>query len=197
VIVSTDRQQIADVAGSLGAEVPFLRPSELASDDSPSIDLVIHAINWLKQAEEYSPHIVVLLQPTSPLRTTKDIVAALSVFQDKAGDNDTLMSVKPAEIHPNYFFTIDDSGCMEELIKGGRKVRRQDMPQVFRPNGAIYIGGAEYLLSSKRFEGDRTLAYIMPEERSLDVDEPWHLQMAEFSLQARSPRSIPDRRRSP
>jgi CMP-N-acetylneuraminic acid synthetase len=182
IIVSTDGTEIAETARLLDAEVPFMRPRELSGDASRSIDLVTHAVDWLEDNEGYKADVIVLLQPTSPLRTAGDIRQALAMFRAKAGARDTLMSAKRAEIHPSFFFNIDGNGIVEHMFEGMEKKRRQEMAPVYRPNGAIYIGRADYLMSARSFYGIRTLAYVMPEERSLDIDTAWQMTIADFLL---------------
>lgn len=181
VIVSTDSAKIATMAASLGAEAPFLRPPELAQDDTPGIDPILHAVEWLRDQERYQPDLVCCLQPTSPLRTAADIDAALAVAAAKRAD--AVVSVTAALQHPRWMKCVDADGRVSDFLPGATPVaRRQDLPPVFALNGAIYLGRTDVLLSRRTWYTERTYAYIMPAERSLDIDTAWDLALAEWAL---------------
>lgn len=177
VIISTDNEEIAKVGREFGAEVPFLRPSELAEDTSPTIDAVLHAVVSLKQRGcDYD--VLVLLQPTSPLRTAKDIDGALEVFAENG--NQGVVSVSPVQDHPLLIRRIE-SGKLKKLLPENSTCRRQDMPPFYRVNGSIYINSICELCESTGFN-DNPIPYVMDGSHSLDVDEYQDLVLAEWHL---------------
>jgi CMP-N,N'-diacetyllegionaminic acid synthase len=184
VIVSTDSPEIADVARRYGAEAPFMRPADLAQDDTPGIEPVLHAALWLEENEGYRPDLIMLLQPTSPLRIPEDIDRAIELIHEKSAD--AIVSVTPAEAHPYWMKQIDGSGRMTDFIKLDHPIdRRQDLPEVFVLNGAIYLARYEVLVEQKTFFTDNTFSLVMPAERSLDTDTPWDLYLADLILKDR------------
>ena len=184
LIVSTDSQEIATVARAAGAEVPFLRPAELARDDSPGTAVIVHALNWLAANDGYHPTYAMCLQPTSPLRTAEDIDAAIALALAKACDS--VVSVTPAEHHPHWMKRIDDSGRLHPWATGDIATRRQDLPPAYALNGAIYLALRGVLVERETFYSEATHAYVMPAERSLDIDDTWHLHLADLILRTRS-----------
>lgn len=178
VIVSTDSQEIADVAIKYGAEVPFLRPGELASDTSKTIDAVMHAVGELeKKKEQYD--ILILLQATQPLRTADDIDSAIELFIKNKGQS--LVSVSPVEDNPILIRTIDNLGRMNSILPMKSTCRRQDMPLYYRVNGCIYINLISELDLNTSFN-DNKIPYIMPKERSVDIDEIKDLLIAQYYI---------------
>ncbi len=166
VVVSTDSEEIAETARRCGAEVPFLRPERLASDTAKSIDAVLHAVDTLReQGNGYD--IVVLLQPTQPLRTAEDIDGALEAFERQGRKG--LVSVCEVEEHPILMRTIGENGTLERVLSCSSTVRRQDMPPFYKVNGCIYINGVEELSEETSFN-DNPIPYVMPRERSIDID---------------------------
>lgn len=184
VIVSTDSPKIAEVARRYGAEIPFMRPADLAQDDTPGIAPVLHAMRWLADNEGYQPDMIMLLQPTSPLRTAEDIDRALVLAVETRAD--AVVSVTPVEEHPYWMKQIDHSGRMADFIKQDQPIdRRQDLPELFVVNGAIYLARYDLLLEQETFYTDNTFSLIMPVERSLDIDTPWDLYLADLILKDR------------
>lgn len=180
VVVSTDSQAIADVSVKCGAEVPFLRPAELASDTAKSIDAVIHAVNVLKtQGREYD--CVVFLQPTQPLRTAEDIDGSIEAFYKN--DRKSLLSVCEVENHPLLIRTIEN-GKLKSLLGLNSSVRRQDMPKYYVVNGCIYINAIEEI-NRDLSQNDNEVPYLMGTDHSVDIDEKADLEKAEFYLQRR------------
>lgn len=180
IIVSTDDLEIADVSKKYGAEVPFLRPDELASDNAKGIDVILHAMNWMKKNYNLFD-LILLLQPTSPLRKAEDIENALNIFlKKKAG---AVVSVCEAEHSPLWMNTIGDDLCMKDFLKKDVLNRnRQELSKYYRINGAIYIAEWNYLKQNKGFFGDKTYAYIMPKERSVDIDTELDFKFAELLM---------------
>jgi len=185
VILSTEDEEIARFAAEKGVEVPFLRPAELAQDDSPHIDAVLHAILWLAKQEHYTPDYIVLLQPTSPLRTSEDIAGAVKLALEKEADS--VVSVSTLKKHPYLSFKINEEGRLEDfLARPEGYLRRQALPAVYALNGAVYVVRRAVLLAARTFLPPGTLAYIMPEERSIDVDTPWDMHVVDMILTERA-----------
>jgi CMP-N-acetylneuraminic acid synthetase len=175
-IVSTDSPEIALAARRLGAEAPFLRPRELATDHTPTLPVLRHALDWLDEHQAYRPDVLVLLQPTSPLRAARDIDQAVALLFER--DADSVVSVSEARTHPALTRIIRDDGTLapyrSDLHPPGR---RQDDATVYQLNGAIYAMRPDLLARRGTWYTDRTLAYVMPWSRALDVDEPFDLDI--------------------
>lgn len=183
VIVSTDDEQIAAVARSAGAEVPFIRPPELATDEAKTIDVILHALDWLK-AQSDVPDIVALLQATSPLRTAGDIAAALDTLF--AAGARSVISVCKSEHHPFWSNVLPENGSLDGFLRPELLDRnRQDLPVCYRLNGAIYVAYYDVLREQKGFFGTGSVAYVMPVDRSVDIDTELDFDFTEFLLQRR------------
>jgi N-acylneuraminate cytidylyltransferase/CMP-N,N'-diacetyllegionaminic acid synthase len=181
VIVSTDDEEIAEVARHWGAEVPFLRPAELAQDDSPHIPVIVHAVEWLESHEGSLYEYILLLQPTSPLRSTDDIEKAVQLAS--ANDADSVVGVCVTGSHPYLVKHIATDGRLEDFGPRPRTyLRRQALPPVYVANGAIYLVRRDVLIQQHTFYTERTYPYIMPPERSLDIDTPWDLYVVDLIL---------------
>lgn len=177
VIVSTDDPAIAEAARTAGARVPFLRPAELANDTARSIDVVHHALRALPAL----PDLVVLLQPTSPLRRADDITAALELYTESGAD--TCVSVTPSTKSPAWMYHLDPQGQMRPLLgEGPTASRRQDLPPVYVLNGAIYVARPSWLLAHDGFIAPNGVATVMPAERSVDIDTLLDFRLAELLL---------------
>jgi CMP-N-acetylneuraminic acid synthetase len=179
VVVSTDDDEIAHVAREHGAETPFMRPGELARDETPTMPVVIHALQELAE-QGYVPGAVILLQPTSPLRTSDDIGAAIALARERSADS--VVSVTPALSHPHLAKRITPAGVLKDFIPHPEVERRQDLEPVYALNGAIYLARREQLMAKQTFYGPMTYAYVMPPERSLDVDTAWDLHLCDLVL---------------
>jgi CMP-N-acetylneuraminic acid synthetase len=179
VIVSTEDPEIADVARAAGAEVPFLRPVELAADETPGIDPVLHALHMLPQHDA-----VLLLQPTSPLRGTRDIEGVLRLVAEARPPS--VVSVCEPEDHPAWMFRMEAGQRLERLSDAPEIARRQDLPAVYALNGAIYYARADWLAARRSFVGPGTLGYPMSAEDSVDIDGPLDWKLAELLLAERA-----------
>lgn len=180
LIVSTDDDEIARVSRFYGAEVPFQRPASLATDTASQIDVVLHALSEVETLEGTNYDCVVLLQPTAPLRTSDDIDTCLETLE--MGAADSVMSFYRVEhAHPHYMYTMEE-GHPVPLLKDSVAVRRQDFPTVYVRNGAIYAIRRNVFVKNRRFHGQDTLPYVMPYERSVNIDTELDLALAEFFL---------------
>ncbi|NLK95016.1 MAG: acylneuraminate cytidylyltransferase family protein [Clostridiales bacterium] len=180
VIVSTEDEEIAEVSKAFGAEIPFLRPKELAEDTSPTIECIIDAINKLKENEGYYPEYVALLQCTSPLRTSRHIDEAIEQLLNSKRDG--IISVNEVESNP-YWTNIIKDGKLEYFIEEGKRItRRQDLPKIYEMNGAIYIIKTDILIKEKTFESENVGAYVMNTKDSVDIDDLLDFKFAELIL---------------
>jgi len=181
VIVSTDDAEIRDASLAAGAEIPFLRPAEIASDTASTLEVLLHALKQLiAQGQHYE--YVVLLQPTSPLRTSADIDNAIELLLEKQAD--AVVSVCPTDHPPEWSNTLPSDLSMRHFFRPGiRATRSQDLPPSYRLNGAIYIFRIERLLRGESLEmDDNSYAYVMPRERSVDIDSELDFRIAELML---------------
>ena len=184
VVVSTDDDEIARVAQQWGAEVPFMRPPELAQDDSPHILVMEHAIRWLEKHDDARPDYMMLLQPTSPLRATEDIEAVIQIAE--ARNAVAVVGVCKADHHPYLTKRISEDGTLVDFLSNDIVyLRRQALPPAYALNGAIYLNRRESLLTNRTFVPQGTYGYIMPPERSLDIDSLWDFHLAELILKDR------------
>jgi CMP-N,N'-diacetyllegionaminic acid synthase len=176
LIISSDDMQIIEIAQTYDCEAPFVRPSELAQDDTPGIDPVLHALENLPGYD-----LVVLLQPTSPLRIADDIDGCIELCC-KAG-NTCCVSVTSPEKSPFWMFTLDEDHQLQALFPQIKANRRQELPAAFALNGAVYAADTAWLINERNFVGAGTKAYVMPEERSIDIDSLSDFKYIEWLLQ--------------
>jgi CMP-N,N'-diacetyllegionaminic acid synthase len=166
VVLSSDDDEIIAAAKAWGCTVPFRRPDHLASDTATSMDVVLHAIDEVPGFDY-----VMLLQPTSPLRTALDIDAAFEIL--KAEHAPSCVSVTEAEQSPYWMYRLDERSKLHCLLPADSMAqRRQDLPSVYILNGAIYIARIDWLRRKKSFVTDETVAYVMNQHNSLDIDTP-------------------------
>ncbi len=180
VFVSTDSDKVADIAAEYDAEVPFMRPKELSTDDASSMDALLHGAHFLKD-KGHIFDIVVSLQPTSPLRKHEDIDNAVELLFEKEAK--AVISVNEAIISPLWMNVLPADGCMKDFI--GKDVinsQRQDNQTYFQLNGSIFLGFVDYLVENNSFYGNESFAYVMPKERSIDIDDIYDFQIAEFLI---------------
>jgi sialic acid synthase SpsE/CMP-N-acetylneuraminic acid synthetase len=183
IIVSTEDPEIAEIAKKYGAAVPFLRPQELARDETPTLPVIQHALAYLKASEACEPEIVVLLQPTSPLRRPGDIDRAVGILEQTAADS--VVSVCASEHHPAWMKRIESGRIVPFLENAPEYLRRQNLPPVYRLNGAIYVTRYRILIEGNRILGPDTRAYVMDAESSVDIDSMLDLRLASVIMQSR------------
>ncbi|MGO8879550.1 MAG: cytidylyltransferase domain-containing protein [Desulfomonilaceae bacterium] len=177
IVVSSEDSEILSKAHHYGAAT-LIRPVELSQDETPGVDPVLHAI---EANVDYD--YVVLLQPTSPLRIPEDVDTAIQLCISK--NYPACVSVCHSQESPYWMFTIPDGIRLKPLLKGTRPARRQDLPSTFVLNGAVYVAEIEWLKKTKDFISDQTIAYVMPNDRSLDIDTESDLQHFEALLRDR------------
>lgn len=174
--VSTDSERYAEIAGNCGADVPFLRDQDLAGDTAGTWD-VLRAV--LRKYEDLGKQfdMVTLLQPTSPLRDAEDIKGACELFEKK--DADSVVSVCMTEHSPLLCNTLDGNLSMKDFIDMEKVGRRQGLPDYYRLNGAIYIQKVPLMMEGATLYGDKSYAYVMKKEKSVDIDDAFDFLMAE------------------
>ena len=183
VVVSTDSQEIAEVARQYGAEVPFLRPPELAGDETPTLPVLQHVVTQLKATDGSEPEIIVLLQPTSPLRRARDVDKAVALLQLTGADS--VVSLCLAEHHPFWMKRLEGDRAVPFLENIPERTRRQDLPTVYRLNGAIYVTRCEILLKQNLLLGRDIRGLVMDAESSVDIDTPLDWKIAVHLTQER------------
>lgn len=185
-IVSTEDDEIIKFSKSKNMEVPFKRPEKLALDDSKSIDVLIHAVNYLEKNENYVPEYVVLLQPTSPLRTGEDINNAINLIKNNRNSDSLVSAIEiPHNFNP-YSVMKYDGQYLKHYIEDVRLYRREEKPIFYARNGpAIYISTYDLLMTKRKIIGDKCIPYFMPIERSIDIDTLFDWKIAEFLIKNR------------
>jgi len=181
VLVSTDDPEIARVAEQYGAEAPFCRPSEFATDTATQVAVIEHALEWVRQNWRGQPEYLALLQPTSPLRTTHDIDDAIGIAYEQSAN--AVVSVCEASPHPHLCAGLNEDGTLAFLAPDPKNIaRKQDLPQMFCLNGAVYVVKVETLLQTRTVVPVGTYPCLMPPDRSIDIDTKFDLQIAELLL---------------
>ena len=181
IILSTDSEEIASVVRDCGLDTPYRRPAELATDTAGSREVILDVMDWAeKEGREYDA--VVLLQPTSPLRKPEDIAGAMALYDDSI---DMVVSVAEARSNPYYnCFESDADGYLHVSKGDGLYTRRQDVPPAFEYNGAVYVINPRSIRVMAMGEFPRRVPYLMPAERSVDIDTPIDLIIASHLLAA-------------
>jgi CMP-N,N'-diacetyllegionaminic acid synthase len=183
-IVSTDDERIADCARSLGLDVPFIRPSSLAADDVPMLPVLQHAITAMR-ARGFETDMVVLLQPTSPLRRGQHIDAAIDWLQRVRGDSVVSVVEVPHQFNPISVMRLDE-GLLKPFLERSAPTRRQDKPRLYARNGPAVLAVHARVIENGSLYGDESWPLIMTAEDSIDVDTQWDLKIAEWVLGART-----------
>ncbi len=184
VIVSTDSTVIAEISRSYGAEVPFIRPRELATDESPEWFSWKHALDYVRRSSGALPDAMVSLPATSPLRAVSDVESCMEKFSK--GGCDVVVTVSEAYRNP-YFNMVRDvsDGVVELVMKDSQVSRRQDAPIIRDLATVCYVANPEFVLSHNSIFEGRVKAVNVPKERAIDIDTLLDFQIAEFLLNAR------------
>ena len=183
VIVSTENGTIADISRRYGAGVPFMRPKKLATDKSTVIDVLLHAMDYMEKKEEFKFDIVVLLHATAPLRSVEDIDNAIKLLVEKKTEN--VFSVTPSYRNPYFNMVEITKGGLVKLVKKGNFATRQSAPQVFDMNASIYVWRKDMLKTKKSVFLKKSRIYVMPRERSVDIDDHLDFKIAEMMLKGK------------
>jgi CMP-N,N'-diacetyllegionaminic acid synthase len=185
IIVSTDDAEIANISRQSGAEVPFLRPAELAADKTPTLPVLQHAVRFIEDQDKVRLEWILLLQPTSPLRSKDDIMATLELTE--SGGCDSVISVVQTPTHPLFMKRIEKGQLLSfsDVLVEKEGTRRQDaQPPAYVRNGAIYLTRRDVLMEQNSIWGEFIRPYVMPAERSVNVDSELDLKLAELMLKA-------------
>tara|TARA_B110000037_G_scaffold104281_1_gene121389 strand:+ start:1331 stop:2032 length:702 start_codon:yes stop_codon:yes gene_type:complete len=177
--ITTDSEEYASIAQKYGAEVPFIRPEELSTDTSSSIDVVIHAMEYAKKYNKEFDY-VGLLEPTSPFITSNQLDGAISLLEE---NNEALAVVAVKKTKPNKIFIQKESMFLEELsvnLERLKNVGRQEFEKEITPSGGFYISKWNTLLEKKSFYTSKTLSFEVDEISGLEIDEPLDWEFAEF-----------------
>ena len=180
-IVSTDDQEISEISKQYGADIPFMRPAELAQDQSTSIDVVQHALTKIEQEQGEKYDYLMILQPTSPLRTAEDIDACIQKIIDT--DADSVMGVlELIDFSLKKLKKIEDDQILPLVEdEGNQSARRQDLSKIYKRNCAIYLTKTDLIMQGDIF-GKISRPHIMSAESSVDINEPIDFQIAELYL---------------
>lgn len=178
ICVSTDDQKIVDVVEKHGIKVPFLRPKILSNDTASSQQVIEHALEWYSNQGVFFD-VLVLLQPTSPLRTTNHIQEALNKWSK---DIDMIVSVKQTDSNPYYSLFEEDKNSFLQKSKEGKFTRRQDCPKVYEFNGAIYIISVKSLENKSLNEFNKVKKYLMSKKSSVDIDDIIDFKLADLII---------------
>lgn len=176
LVVSSDDLEIMETAQAWGCEAPFRRPAEIAQDETPGVEPVLHALQLLPGFG-----VVVLLQPTSPLRNADDIDGCIELCVTSKAN--ACVSVSEAEQSPYWMYSLSSAGRMRPLIEAPPVARRQDLPPAHVLNGAVYVAGCDWLRERRTFVTEETLGFLMPRERSLDIDTELDLKVLDIRFQ--------------
>lgn len=183
IVISTDDEEIKSIGKKNGIEVPFLRPKGLATDEVSVIPAIIHAVQTAEDYWKEKYDIVVNLSPTGPLRTVRDIESTLKMLIDTPG-TDAVFSVSKSHDNPYFNMVETDDRRYFNISKKSKKsiARRQDVPEVYAMNGSIYGIWKRVLFAEKSFFTKKTRVYVMPRERSIDIDSNIDFELAEFFM---------------
>jgi len=190
VVLSTDDEEIAAVGRSLGLEVPFLRPAALAADDTLTLDVLQHAVGALGPASrEYD--VIVTLQPTAPFRRASDIDGALELLEHTGADS-VVSLVNLGGVHPFKMKAVDENGWVRDpgFALGMAHRPRQTLPRFWLLEGSIYITRRKVLMEEGKILGERTQAWMIPRERTVNIDTPFDLWLAERVLEDLHPLEV-------
>lgn len=180
VVVSTDSEVYAKIAEEYGAEIPFLRSEHLADDETTTNEVIIDLLTELeKRGEKYDS--LMILQPTSPLRTSEDIKKSVELMKEKSAN--AVVSLCEVDHSPLYVGEVLDDLKIDGFIKKDVSTRRQDQPNYYRLNGAIYLTNIAYFIKHQDFYRDKCYAYVMDRRRSIDIDDEFDFQLAEIFLE--------------
>jgi len=170
VVLSTDDPEIQEIGKTYGAEAPFLRPADIAGDDTSDMPVYEHTLGWLEDNDNFCPDVIVWLRPTAPLRTARDIETAIDLLIKKKPD--WVRSVCEVDHHPYWMYHLND-GRLESFVDGidiKDYLRRQSLPPAYRLNGAVDVAFRSTIIEKKLLYSGVIEAYVMPADRSIDVD---------------------------
>tara|TARA_B100000315_G_C14432703_1_gene520910 strand:+ start:188 stop:871 length:684 start_codon:yes stop_codon:yes gene_type:complete len=182
IILSTDDEEIVKICKPTGIDIPFIRPAELAKDDSLAIDNYIYTVDRLNNEFNHNYKEFVILLPTVPLRNSNDIDSAIKLFVEK--DADSVIAATPLHCPAEWLFSLNDEKIIlkDKIIDVRKTMNRQESSFSYAPNGAIYIFNFDFLRNKYSYYSEKSYAYIMPAERSVDIDTEYDFEMAEYFI---------------
>lgn len=187
IVCSTDSAEIAEVAENFGAEVPWLRPKALASDETSTAEVLLHVIDYFKSNQQYFDYIL-LLEPTSPLTNSQDILEAMHLISTNNSICDSLVSVtQNVAGHPDFTFRMDSTSKIISSINPEKWVhkRRQDIQRCYYIEGTIYISSVDSFVEKKTFIHERTIGMEVPKWKSFEIDDLLDLKIVEMIMRER------------
>lgn len=183
--VSSDSQEILDYCQSLGLKETYKRPESLSGDLIPSLPVIQDYVNWKMQHAEYIPDYILLLQPTSPLRTVSDIDGAIELMLSKKADSIVSVVEAPHQFIPESIMLMNGEFLKPFIVKDESNIRQQK-PKYFGRNGAaIYLFTYECLMKKNSIYGEKIIPYVMPKENSIDIDDLFDFEVCEYLIQKR------------
>lgn len=184
VVVSTDDEEIAKVSKAYGADVPFIRPPELAQDNTKQIDAIAHALSYLKDQGRHYKYLA-LVQPTCPLRVVDDLSGAIKLMTKN--DADTVITVTEGEgVYLSTLYDREESGAVHLMFPADSSgTIRQDFKPIYHRCGVAYILNPDHVLETGELYGDRVYAQIVPRERAYDIDDVFDWDLCEWLMQKR------------
>lgn len=184
VLVSTDSPEIQTIAIESGANAPFLRPDELAQDNSKQIDAIIHAINYAEKQRQAPYDYICLLQPTCPLRTAEDITGTLELIVSTQSDS-AIAITEVGGRHPMTLYTQDENTIVTPYLEAADTagVQRQDFQDIYWRSGSVYAMKRDLVIEDRDLYGAKTCGYIIPEERAFNIDSPFDWTLCEAYMQ--------------
>jgi CMP-N-acetylneuraminic acid synthetase len=187
VILTTDDEEIASVGRSCGLEVPFLRPTDLSADDTPTLPVLQHAVRWFEeQGTTYDA--VCLLQPTSPMRSPEEIDGSIELLESSGADSVVTVRRVPDEYNPFWVYFKDEHGWLNLSTGGNTPIkRRQDLPPAYHRDGSVYVIRRHVLMERNSLYGERTCGYLLSGERWVNIDTPEDLDRAAAVLGTAQP----------
>lgn len=183
LIVSTDNEDIADVCRKYGADVPFMRPKELAFDGTPHVPVLQHAVTFFEKEHGFAVDYVVILQPTSPFRTVEDLDGTIQKLIDTGADSAVSLVEVPSSAHPIKIKKLEGEKVIPYCIPEEEGTRRQDLPVAYRRSGAVYAMRRDLIMKGHKLYGDFVAGHVVPRERSIDIDYPLDWIQAEYMLE--------------
>lgn len=186
VVVSTEDKEISDISKKYGAEVPFIRPEELASDEAKTMDVIIHALNWFENRGEHFD-ILVLLEPTSPLRDANDIDCCITTLLENVKAKAVVSVTKLEGSHPEFNVIINEENFIRKADGSSdfKVLRRQELDDIYYFEGSVYVSYVDTLKKFKSFYHELTMPYIVPRYKAFEVDELCDLICIEALINAR------------
>jgi CMP-N,N'-diacetyllegionaminic acid synthase len=186
VIVSTENNKIASIAKNCGAEVPFMRSVDLASDRSLVMDSYLEVVDWISRENDKIIDSFVALLPTAPLRDPEDIDNAIKIFKNKKADS--VISVVEAPVPIQWSLYIDDKKMLKNYLKKFNKLknRQQEKKKTYVPNGSVNVFCTKILREKRQYFTNKTYPYLMPRERSVDIDDLYDFKWAEYLYNKKS-----------